>query len=723
MLSRTLVEPWVAALVAFAVHRLAAVGPLRTTLIAVPLVVVALRAIGRWAEARGCRSSQLRSSTFERVALGLLTAAGLTHPKLGVEGSAVVVASGLIALLLWRAGRMLLGLRPLLGRRLPERPAAVFFWLPFVVYAALVPWTSEQRQPSGDEPYYLLLTHSLAYDLDARLANNYADEDWRRFTDRRVRPQPGDPVGPDGEIYSRHNLTLPLVLAPAYRLLGRAGAQLILAALAALLAWQTLRLARHYTPDRPGEGLVAYGIASLAPPLVIFSGQVWVEVPAALLTALALDRLCVFSRSRARGDLAALGLLAVALVALKLRFALIAVPLALIAWWRSGRSPKLLFGSLATLASALAGVAIYNQTVYGNPLKIYRWAEISGLHRNPPIDFVKGALGLFFDCGFGLFAVSPIWALLLAAVPHLLLTQRRILTDLVALFFPYWLVLIPRSEWYGGFSPPFRYGLVALPLLTIALVPLLRHRRRGGARLLVAVLAAATALLTVCWLAVPGWAYNLADGRNHLLDLLSLEIGADVARFFPSFVRPRLASWLWPIAALVAINGLWWLRRPRVAAAPTAASLLLALSALLPWSAIHLPTAVIEVEDLWVRSEGGTLFPSKWQPTSVLYRRGLVLGTGDSLEAPLIVGGRRAEIEIELQPLAGPSAQIEVAVDAAGRRIGTRRLGARQHWATLTLDAADWPDALAEPRLTLYVSGRQPVRRAVLIDRIRIRWR
>ena len=137
----------------------------------------------------------------------------------------------------------------------------------------------------------------------------------------------------------------------------------------------------------------------------------------------------------------------------------------------------------------------------------------------------------------------------------LLAVARRqpVLLDLVVLSLPYGLVIVPRLEWFGGWSPPFRYALVVLPLLALTTVPLLARRRRGGARALLAALAALTLILTVLWVAVPGWTYNFADGRNYLLDHLDARLGVDLARFFPSSVRPRAATWAWPLVTLVAV--------------------------------------------------------------------------------------------------------------------------------------------------------------------------
>ena len=255
-----------------------------------------------------------------------------------------MIAGGLVVVLADRVVRQLLALRPLLGSALPDRPSALFFLLPLTVYLALLPWSAARRPPDGDEPYYLLITHSLAYDFDADLTNNYAAGDWRHFLDRAIAPQPGDPVGPHGELYSRHNELLPLALAPAYRLAGRWGALATMAALSAALGWVTLRLARHYARDRPGEGLAAYALVAFAPPLLIFSYQVWVEVPAALLTALALDRILATRGRRQPSwhwrEWAGIGLPLLLLPLVKIRFMLLAVTLLALGWWHAGRPRK-----------------------------------------------------------------------------------------------------------------------------------------------------------------------------------------------------------------------------------------------------------------------------------------------------------------------------------------------------------------------------------------------
>jgi len=90
--------------------------------------------------------------------------------------------------------------------------------------------------------------------------------------------------------------------------------------------------------------------------------------------------------------------------------------------------------------------------------------------------------GLFFDAAFGMFGSAPVWMILLPAFLWLAARRSPLLLHMVVLSFPYLLVVVPRLEWYGGWSPPFRYALLAMPLFGIALAPVLRGSASGPGR-------------------------------------------------------------------------------------------------------------------------------------------------------------------------------------------------------------------------------------------------
>ncbi len=723
--------------------------PLRGTLAVLPLALGGLAAVDLECRRRGGRRLAPRLLTFEALALGLLVAASLSVRTLGVSGLEPVLAAALLGLAGLHAAAQIVALRPVLGARLPLRPSLVFFVLPFVLYLVSQPWVESRRQPDGDEPYYLLLAHSLAFDHDVDLANNYAADDWRYFMDRPVGPQPGDPRGPRGEVYSRHNALLPLVLALPYRIAGRAGTCATMAFLAAALAWMTLRLAARYAPERPAEGLLAYALLALAPPLFIYAHQVWVEVPAALALVVALDRILALGDSgpeapttTGRKALAWLGLILplAVLPALKFRFALLAAPLVALAAWR-GRRSRLAVAALAgALALTVAALLAVNQVRYGNPLKVHVWSELD-LAAFSPASYARGLLGLFWDSAFGLFAASPIWLL---TVPATLLAIRRrlpVVAHLAVIALPYLVLTAPRAEWYGGWSPPFRYGIVLLPLLALLVGPLLGQRRRPGARTVLAVLGLTTVVLTLVWLAEPGLAFDLADGRTHLLDGLTARLGVDVARFFPSYVRPRLASWLWPPLSAVLVTLLWWLpsrrldgRSPtfrRLGPAAGVSALLLALAAL-PALAELLPTRVAELEDPWIARRGGHLHPETWVVARSNYRGAWVIRPGESVEVPLVADGTHVRLHLELQVSRNNPDPVTLQVLEGDRRLATWRAPGPKasrtgggappdgEWRRLDLGPFEWRGG----PLVLRAEGppRPSRQNGLLLDRLEVEW-
>src|SRR5205823_12914481 len=76
----------------------------------------------------------------------------------------------------------------------------------------------------GDEPYYLLETESLVRDRDLDLSNQYRDLAHSATGRIDLGPQLGDPIGPHGEHYSRHEPFLALLMIPGYLIAGLPGA-------------------------------------------------------------------------------------------------------------------------------------------------------------------------------------------------------------------------------------------------------------------------------------------------------------------------------------------------------------------------------------------------------------------------------------------------------------------------------------------------------------------
>ncbi len=674
--------------------------PLRNTLVLLPLILVSLWSIGRWAREQGGGGTPTQVAALEAALLALLTVIALVGRQLGLGTMEVfdrLLIGGYAALLAHRVGWLIYSLRGALGPRLPHIPPAPFFALPFVVYLAILPWTTTQRPPDGDAPHYLLLTHSLAYDFDTDLANNYEQGDSLSFMGLRLEPQLGDPQGTEGQLYSRHNVVMPLVLAPFYRLAGLLGVLAGMGALTAVTCWLTLALARCYFVDLPGEAVFAWAILAFTAPFLLFSYQVWVEMPAALLVVgslILVHRLRSEEPFLTRHWLLLFGSLLL-LPLLKIRFLMIAVPLAVLAMVQRRRRSRV--GAVFLLVSILVlagGILLFNQQVFQNPLKYH---DIDGLrsYTQPIGKYLLGLTGLFFDSAFGLFANAPIWMLLIPALVVVIQRRDRVLIDFAIVFSLYLVLLAPRGEWFGGWSPPYRYGVVMLPVLALWLIPLLRDRREGRRRAVIVVLLLVTVVLTILWLAVPGWTFNLAHGRSHLLDGLATRVMADVARFFPSSTRARAATIVWPVVASLTILLLWHRSRRRSLATMVgwgvAVSLL--IPAALVWASQHRRTHVVEFEDPWLKKPVGSVHPDLWVVYRPRYRGGWMIPAGAALEIPAIPGGERLDLEIDLRLESGSELPGVVEItDAEGRTLDRAEIDRFDQWISISFQQLPWPE-------------------------------
>ncbi len=600
-----------------------------------------------------------------------------------------------------------------------------FFVLPLLAYLLILPWSTSRRGLDGDEPYFLLIAHSLAYDFDVELTNNYAQRDSLRFVDRALEPSWADPKRADGRAFSRHSPVLPLLLAPGYRLGGKLGALTTMALMTALASGLAYRLAGRYWPEYGGEVIWAWALLSLTPPLLLYSHQIWAEVPAMILLLIALGQICSLQEdaSNHRRRWLILATIVVLLPALKLRFALLTGPLLVLAWWRTGRNRKVLLGGGCGLVLFIGGLLAVNHATTGKWLRDHSIDQLAEIQARHPVEYLTGAAGLFWDCAFGLFAANPGWLLLIPALLLVFWQRRPVALDLLVLGLPYMAVIAPRAEWYGAWSPPFRFGIVLLPLLAMALVPLLARGERVGAHVITGAALALGTACTLLWLAEPGWTYNLATGTNHLLDHLASLWAADVARFFPSMVRPRVASWLVPLLTGAFITAFWWWPRQRPEWRNRGVVLALLAVAAVPLAAHRVPTGVIEFEDRQVTKQGGDLYPEPWVPYRPRFRGGWRLTRGDSVSAPVVPGGERLSVELQLMPFGRSDTTLAVSLLAGEDALASATLDPARRRQTVVFEGLDWIEG--EPLvLRLDGSGSDGVTESALVlDRATLQWK
>ncbi len=121
------------------------------------------------------------------------------------------------------------------GRQRDTLALAVFA----ISFATFVLFTdhlmAEVGWPTGDEPYYLVMAHSLIHDHDLELTNNFASGDYWHFYPGELFPRHESITTRPG-LWSKHAPGVAVLVAPGYAWLDWRGAALTINLLAALLA-------------------------------------------------------------------------------------------------------------------------------------------------------------------------------------------------------------------------------------------------------------------------------------------------------------------------------------------------------------------------------------------------------------------------------------------------------------------------------------------------------
>jgi hypothetical protein len=463
-----------------------------------------------------------------RHGIGLLALGGAVLVALPLPGIRALSGPPLLAVAAAAAVLMLAR-----ARRAP--PAWCFLPLVLLVYCGVAGRVQRQVGAEGDEPHYLMVADSLLRDHDLALDEDYAQGRYRAF-----HPAPLEPHyrvrGAHGQILSVHAIGLSLLVLPAYALGGYAGASFFMALLAALLAREVRELLRAAT----GDDAVAEGggwLIALSPPLIHYAGLIFTEVPAALIAAAAL-RLARGGASRGRAISVALGL--GFLPWLHVRYVALAAVLALFLLFARPRRVVLppLLG--AALVSALALMA-YHSALYGflDPRRVWgRRPELS-LSLLP-----QGLQGLLLDQEFGLLVYAPVFVLFGPGVVWLWRRSRRTAAAAVAVVAVALLTAGAWPMWRGGFNPPARFLVPALPALALGVAAVLR-----------AGTSAPTALLAGwgLWIGLAGaWQPRLVHrDRDGTAPLFRAYSGAEEwTRLLPGYVLDESARDRTALAAL-----------------------------------------------------------------------------------------------------------------------------------------------------------------------------
>lgn len=361
-------------------------------------------------------------------------------------------------------------------------------------------------QTTADEPQYLLTALSLWEDGNLDISDELADERYRDFHEVDL-PQQTLQLE-DGVRISPHDPLLPLLLAAPMGLGGWLGAKLALAALSGVLAALMVWTARHRLGVSTVTAYVIAGLFALAPPLAIYSTQVYPELPAgvALLAGFA-----ALTGSFERRGRIVFALAVIALPWLAVKYIPVAAVLAIAGLIRAGKGRRLgLIGvfSAAGLIYAAGHLAIYGGLTAYAAGDHFVGGELTVVGSDPNLwGRSTRLIGLLVDRGFGIGAWQPAYFLLPIAAGWALRLRDSVVSLAGWLVAVGWIVATFVALTMHGWWFPGRQLVVVLPMAVLLIAAWAEESQNR--RLPVLAVTGALGLVAFGYLLVEGLANNL----------------------------------------------------------------------------------------------------------------------------------------------------------------------------------------------------------------------
>lgn len=447
---------------------------------------------------------------------------------------------------------------------LPSHIRWGLFLLGFLLYASISLWINYSVSTTGDEPPYLMITHSILHDRDFNLRNNVEQGDHRRFSWVYFPTHSLDVR--DGGFYSNATSLLCFLLLPGYALgsllpdyaLGeRLGSLLTLNLIASWLLLEIFLLTAEISKSYKAAFL-SWALVGFTSPVFFFSAQIYPEIVGAAVIVFLLRRL-LKPGFKGKGLLVLIS--AFILISLKMRFAALAITLPVLLFFLSYKKIDLflqeerkfpfrvlgtgmgLIGLVGiTFVGSLLFTFLVDRVLLGGKLfhrEFWNWEKLL-TYLKPEWENITTFLGLIFDQEFGLLFYSPLYAFGLIGIPYLLYRYGKETLTILIPIITYIFILTNLSvpDWFGGWALPSRYIVVIIPLIGLMSGIILSEIGGSIASILIRSLWIWSISITFILSLVTPWRYNRANGANILLKQIEDIFSTRITRFFPSFISP-----------------------------------------------------------------------------------------------------------------------------------------------------------------------------------------
>lgn len=384
---------------------------------------------------------------------------------------------------------------------------------------------------SGDEPYYLLTTHSLLRDGDINVADNYARQDYFHFYSQKENPRLKLGIygrqGKKGKdsVYPINLPGISVLMLPFYWLSqlvsGRWLTFILKASLsvwAALLGLQVYLYARErWERERLSLGL--WALYAFSAPVLFYAVHLYPEVTVAFLAVYIFRK--VSGRTPPRTDVLILGGLMLGLFPwFGLKYSFLFYPLLIVSLYLLVKEHGLRLKALAFAVPPLISMALFYvfvHSLYGtfSPIAVYegvmspeRTEAFRQLFLGIPLRArIDALLDYFLDQRDGLLLYSPLYFFALLGFVELYRRRKRDFWALLIIGLPFLLNYALFTHRQGA-SPQGRVLTPLTWILIIAVGHFLVHNRSRTFSILFGAAAGAGLLLAAVLLANPSFLYQ-----------------------------------------------------------------------------------------------------------------------------------------------------------------------------------------------------------------------
>lgn len=477
----------------------------------------------------------------------------------------------------------------------PRHRTIVLFLASFLVYqAAAFVLVLKGTSFSGDEPYYLLTTHSLFRDGDINVANNYARQDYFHFYSKKDNPRLKLGIfgreGKDGKgtIYPVNLPGISVLMLPFYWLSQFVSGKWLtfilkgsLSLWASLLGVQLYLYARERW-ERERLSLALWALYAFSAPILFYAVHLYSEVPAALFA------LFIFRKVTGRRDLSTCGMILCGFLLglfpwFGLKYSFFFYPLFLVSLYFLFKEHKVRLKALAFAAPALISMAlffVFVHSLYGtlSPIAVYEGVMsqerteafrqlVLGIPLRARID---AFLDYFLDQRDGLLLYSPLYFFSFLGLVEIFRRKRRDFWALLFIGLPFLLNYALFTHRQGA-APQGRVPASLSWILIIAVGNFMFHNRRKsfsfafGAAACASFLAAGILLLNPPFLYQPTTHQFTARPGEFFIFLSNLHFF--LPPYLPSFIKVDntryLPNYVWLAALLAFITAYLFSRKER----------------------------------------------------------------------------------------------------------------------------------------------------------------